>query len=392
MNRQASAPKYQQVYSALRRDIQSGRLGRGDRLPSEAELVRQFGASRITVGRAMRELQTAGLIERRAGSGTFVKSPAAAPGASGALSFGLLIPDFGETEIFEPICRGMMASPLAQEHALVWCSDSSAGNGKEQAAWSLCRQYIERRVSGVFFAPLELTTSKDDVNREIGAAFDAARIPVVLLDRTVLPYPQRGHHDLVGIDNRRAGYVITEHLLRLGLQRVAFVALPNAAATVDAREAGYREALYAHRRQADPALVHRVDPDDAGAARRLIGAAPDGVVCANDRTAARLMRTLLRMGVGVPADIRLVGIDDAEFASLLPVPLTTLRQPSRQIGDVALGAMLQRIAHPELPTRDILLHCDLIVRESCGSLVNAQSPRPHAQLPMVNAQAPAPDA
>ena len=43
--------------------------------------------------------------------------------------------------------------------------------------------------------------------------------PVVLLDRTVVPYPRRGHHDLVGIDNRRAGYVITEHLLRLGARR-----------------------------------------------------------------------------------------------------------------------------------------------------------------------------
>src|SRR5687767_11309125 len=97
---EASTPKYQQVYSALRQDIQSGRLGRGDRLPSEADLVRQFGASRITVGRAVRDLQVAGLVERRAGSGTYVKAPQSA----GAFSFGLLIPDLGETEIFEPIC------------------------------------------------------------------------------------------------------------------------------------------------------------------------------------------------------------------------------------------------------------------------------------------------
>src|SRR5215208_1030596 len=102
-NRQA--PKYQQVFSALRRDIQSGRLASGDRLPSEADLVRLFGASRITVGRAVRDLQAAGLVERRAGSGTFVRTPAKSTG----LSFGLLIPDLGETDIFEPICQGMMA-------------------------------------------------------------------------------------------------------------------------------------------------------------------------------------------------------------------------------------------------------------------------------------------
>src|SRR6185436_14099939 len=104
-------PKHRQVYRSLEREIHAGRWKEGDRLPSEADLVRQYGASRITVGRAVRDLQRAGLVQRRAGSGTFVR---AQRGAS-ALSFGLLIPDFGETEIFEPICQGMMSSPLARE-------------------------------------------------------------------------------------------------------------------------------------------------------------------------------------------------------------------------------------------------------------------------------------
>ena len=141
-------------------------------------------------------------------------------------------------------------------------------------AWQLCRQYIDRRVSGVFFAPLEMTAAKDGVNEQIAAALDAARIPVVLLDRTVVPYPQRGHHDLVGIDNRRAGYVITEHLLQRGARRLAFVAPPNAAATVDAREAGYREALYAAGAAVDPALVQRIDPEDSAAVNALMHRAP----------------------------------------------------------------------------------------------------------------------
>ena len=80
------------------------------------------------------------------------------------------------------------------------------------------------------------------------------------------------------------------------------------------------------------------------------------------------MQTLLRLGYAVPRDVRLVGIDDVEFASLLPVPLTTLRQPTRQIGDAALSAMLERVARKDLPVRDILLDCQLIVRESCGAI------------------------
>jgi GntR family transcriptional regulator, arabinose operon transcriptional repressor len=360
----AKTPKYEQICRALEGEIRSGRWRQGDRVPSEAQLVRQFGASRITVGRAVRDLQRAGLVERRPGSGTYVRT---APEAS-ALSFGLLIPDLGETDIFEPICKGMMASPLAREHALLWGSLSGTGTSKEDRAWELCRQYIDRRVSGVFFAPLELTPAKDEVNERIARALDEARIPVILLDRTVVPYPGRGHHDIVGIDNRRAGYVVTEHLLRLGSRRIAFVGVRNAAATVDAREAGYREALYAWGVPVERALSHRLDPTDAASVRALMDShRPEAIVCANDWTAARIMRTLLELGHALPRDARLVGIDDLDYASLLPVPLTTLRQPTAQIGAAALSAMLDRVSRADFPTRDILLHGSLVVRKSCGA-------------------------
>ena len=359
------SPKHRQVFAALRRQIQSGRLKPGDRLPSEADLVREFGASRITVGRAVRDLQTAGLVDRRAGSGTYVK----APHLAGSLSFGLLIPDLGETEIFEPICQGMMASPLARDHALVWGSAQGANGSREERAWNLCEQYIDRRVSGVFFAALELRPAAGDVNHRILDALDAAKIPVVLLDRPVVPYPRRTPHDLVGIDNRRAGFIVTEHLAHLRCKRIAFIASPNAAATVDAREAGYREALYAANLPVDRALILRMDPENVdGVAALMKTGQPDGIVCANDRSAARLMQALTALGFGIPRDVRIVGIDDVDYAALLPVRLTTLRQPTRQIGDAALSAMLERIERPDLPPREILLPCELIVRASCGAL------------------------
>jgi DNA-binding LacI/PurR family transcriptional regulator len=363
-------PKYQQVFEALEREIRSGQLKAGDRLPSEAELEQRFGTSRITVGRAVRDLQLAGLVDRRAGSGSYVK----ARSVPDALSFGLLIPDLGETEIFEPICQGMMASPLAQEHALLWGSLTSASASKQERAWQLCRQYIDRRVSGVFFAPLESTAGKDAVNRQIAQALDEAGIPVVLLDRTLVPYPERGVHDLVGIDNRRAGYRITEHLLRLGAQRIAFVAVERAAATVDAREAGYREALYAWNAPVERELVYRLDPTNVAAVQSVMDSTDaDAIVCANDWTAARLMHAILELGYSVPDDVRLVGIDDLDYARLLPVPLTTLRQPTREIGAAAFAAMLERISRPDTPMRDIFLHTQIVVRRSCGAPAKAGS-------------------
>jgi GntR family transcriptional regulator of arabinose operon len=368
LTKTAKSPKYRQVFDVLQREIQSGRFRTGDRLPSEAELEQTFSASRITVGRAVRDLQLAGWVERRAGSGSYVK----ARSLPDALSFGLLIPDLGETEVFEPICQGMMASPLARQHALVWGSLTNAAAPKEERAWQLCRQYIDRRVSGVFFAPLELTPGKDAVNRKIADALDDAGIPLVLLDRTVVPYPDRGVHDLVGIDNRRAGYRITEHLLQLGSRQIAFVAVENAAATVEAREAGYREALYAWNAPIRRELVHRLNPTHIASVRAMMESThPDAIVCANDWTAARLMHAILELGHAVPDEVRLVGIDDMDYASLLPVPLTTLRQPTREIGAAAFAAMLDRVSRPDVPVRDILLQTKLVVRRSCGAAVRS---------------------
>jgi len=358
--------KHARIFAALSRDIRAGRWHQGERLPSEAQLVKDFAVSRITVTRAMRDLQAAGFIERRAGSGSYIKTTRSAR----SHSFGVLIPELGETEIFDPICRGMMASPLAGQHVLLWGNTSRSGTplSKAENAWQLCRQYVGRNVSGVFFAPLEGPPAQDEINQRITRALDDARIPVVLLDRSLLPYPAPVHHDLVGIDNRRAGYIITEHLLRAGCRRLHFVALPDTASTIADREAGFREALYVWQRPIDKSSAHRLDPDEIGSVRRLMKEhRPDGIVCANDRTAGHLMHSLRRIGYSIPDDVRLVGIDDVEYAGLLPVPLTTLRQPTQQIGDAALALMLERIARPALPPRDTRLPCELIVRESCGT-------------------------
>ena len=97
---------------------------------------------------------------------------------------------------------------------------------------------------------------------------------------------------------------------------------------------------------------------------------PDAFFCANDHTAGNLMHTLLGIGQRVPEDIRIVGIDDVKYARLLPVPLTTLHQPCRDIGRIAMAVMLDRIANPDFPARDVLLNCKLVVRRSCGAHTN----------------------
>ena len=93
----------------------------------------------------------------------------------------------------------------------------------------------------------------------------------------------------------------------------------------------------------------------------------DAVLCANDHVAALLLRSLERAGVRVPEDVRMVGFDDVRFATLLSVPLTTMHQPCREIAQVALRAMLDRIDDPTVPPRGLTVTPSLVVRESCGA-------------------------
>lgn len=364
-------PKYQQIVEAIKNEILSGRYQPGQKLPSEAALGKRFGASRITVGRALRELRQAGLIQSRAGSGSYAGS--AASGEEGLL-FGLLIPNLGDTEIFGPICQGMSQAPQARKNALLWGNIASEVETKDEQTWQLCRQYIAKKVAGVFFAPLERTAASDETNHRVISALERAEIPVVLLDRCILPYPRRSRHDLVGIDHRRAGYMATEHLLKLGCRRIAFLGYTNSASTVTARIGGYRDALFMAGVSVSRDLVRNLDSDQVSEVRVVIDKLkPEAIVCANDRTAGHLMQGLIQMNYRIPQDIRIVGIDDVEYASLLPVPLTTVHQPCKEIGVAAVAAMLERVAAPDMPIRDILLDCALVVRDSCGKDTSAPS-------------------
>jgi len=235
--------------------------------------------------------------------------------------------------------------------------------------------FIRQKVAGVFFAPLELTGDKDTSNRRIARDLERAQIPVVLLDRCYMPYPERSAHDLVGVDNRRAGYKAAIHLLSLGVRRLAFLGEANAAGTVDARITGFHEAMRLYSVVPDHDPIWRGSPLDEALVRRLLHTSrPEAIVCANDLTAARLMQTLIALGVRIPEEVRIVGMDDVKYASLLPVPLTTIHQDCAGIGMVAMATMLERIEHPELPVRDVAVTTSLVIRRSCGAHLLGTAP------------------
>jgi len=367
--------KHREVSRQLLSEIAAGKYGASGRLPGEEQLVKKFGVSRTTVGRALRDLQTEGVIERRAGSGTYVRRQN--PNSPTACQLGLLIPELAAIEIFTLICGELASVARANEHTLLWGDSAQQYYGRDlspEQAVELCEHFIERRVRGVFFAPFETTVRNKEINQNLAKHLSNAGIPVVLLDRDSTPFPQRSEFDLVASDNSAGGHLVAEHLLKLGCQRLAFVARSNFPSTVETRISGVRDTLLRHQLELPPDWIRIGDPEDAKFVRSLTaGRRWDAVVCANDQTAAQLMQALEKNNVRVPRDVRVVGFDDVKYATLLSVPLTTIHQSARDIAVTAYRAMLDRIAEPTLPARTVLLSPRLVVRESCGAYLPHKS-------------------
>jgi len=280
------------------------------------------------------------------------------------------MPDLRNTEIFQVIGGEIAGLARVHNYGLIWGGsgepelDADAG---PQHAEELCHQFIERRVSGVFFAPFELVPESDEINRRLAAMLREAGIPVILIDRDFVSYPFRSDFDLVGIDNMAGGYILAEHLLKVGCRRLHFVAYPHSGPSVNARIAGVREALASSRIEPDPDWVHIGALDNKSFVHSLVtGRRPDAFICANDHTAALLLRALHQNDVSVPKDVRVVGFDDVSFAKLVSPALTTARQPCNELAVTAFYAMLERQVEPNLPPRHVMIMPQLVVRESSG--------------------------
>jgi DNA-binding LacI/PurR family transcriptional regulator len=369
--RTASGPKHRLIYGQLRAEIIAGKYGRSGRLPSESQLGERFNVSRPTAARALRDLQEQGLVERLVGSGSYVRNLPAALPAVGDRQIGLLIPGLGTLEFFEVICGELARMARVHDFNLLWGGSGHAewpSDASVDGADELCDQFIERRVSGVFFSPVRNANPKKAAGLRLAERLRQAGIAVVLLDRDVTPFHERSDFDLVGVDNFAGGYLLAQHLYKLGCRRMAFVARPFYAPTVGLRIAGAQVALLEQGQRVAQDFVRVGEPDDPKFVRSLTAKRGiDSLICANDQVAAVLMRSLDEAGVRVPHDVRVVGFDDVRYAMLLSVPLTTMHQPRRDIGVIAFRTMLDRIADPSLPARSIVLPPRLVVRESCGA-------------------------
>ncbi len=221
-----------------------------------------------------------------------------------------------------------------------------------------------------------LVIAEDIVGRKQLARL-AARVPVALIAGD----PSGVHADAVGVENRSGMESMVRHVVEQhGRTRLFYITGPEEALDAQERRAAFHDAVarYPGVTVAGSFAGHFGAVSGQLAVRQILAGPrrdmPDTIVCANDQTAIGAMRDLQAAGVRVPADVAVVGFDDMHISALLTPPLTTVRQPMRELGERACALLLRRVADPALPPRAERLPTELIVRESCGCPPNP--PRP----------------
>jgi LacI family transcriptional regulator len=174
----------------------------------------------------------------------------------------------------------------------------------------------------------------------------------------------------VDVDNVEGAYTAVSHLIRLGYERIATITGPLTAFAAQNRLDGYRQALVSRGHSLDANWIIEGDFTEAGgyfAMQQLLAYEPDAVFVASDAMALGALRAVREVGWTVPDDIALVSFDDLPQAALSNPTLTTIRQPIKRVGMLAVEALLDVIANGTTPTRRILLPTELIIRTSCGA-------------------------
>ncbi len=206
----------------------------------------------------------------------------------------------------------------------------------------------------------------DDIHHGDLSALSSSRIPLVVIDPLSVP---RRDIPSVGTTNFSGGMAATQHLLELGHRRIAHLGANSELIFSQARLHGYRAALEAAGiASRDSYVYHGRNDYQAGVTGggELLDLAepPTAIFAATDESAAGVIEAARVRGLRVPEDLSVVGFDDVPITRFLSPPLTTVRQPLREMGRVALRTAMKLVAGDRLDSHHVQLATELVVRNS----------------------------
>ncbi len=344
-------PLYRDVIGDIMRHIDAGTLAPGERLGTLAELCVRYGVSQMTVRTALRELATVGYIESRRRGGIFVRERRQVPENGNVLGF---VATRVEDPFFQEILAGARGAAEADNLTLI-VTDSE----NDPVAETLAIRRLASEVGGLIIAP--------NIHQPNYAAYLPLlekSITFVFIDR----YVEKLAVPVIATDNEYGGYIATSHILDCGVERV-FMLNEHGTSSSQERLRGFRRALAERGIAFDPADVYICQASSVSARAQtatILASRPAGrigIFCITESLAAGCYDALGAAGLRMPDDVVVVGYDDARAGTMSP-PLSTVRQPLRELGATAVRVLVDSIRNGADRTRSVRLIPELVVRRS----------------------------
>ena len=352
---------YAEIAAKLCAEIRAGKYAALRSFPSLTKIMQRFGVTRVTAMRSVDELKRLGVVAAVPKSGIVVKRNV-------SRKIGLIVPGVAVTDFFKPVVSEI--NRLAKESGYelhfgeVW---SDVREERIAQVRELAAEFINGNFAGIIYEPLAGPVG-NEINAHILELFDKKKIPVVLLDCDIVPFPDRSHYDVVGVNDLEAGARIAKHLMDVGARRIHFLICELFPTTFANRLAGAESTLkLAGMKLPKGGNVLYAEADDLKALKKYLKKQtrrPDAFICSNDAIAAVFKQTLEKAGLRVPEDVMLTGFADLQVASLMSPPLTTVRQNREQMAEAAFRRLMERIDNPSLPPCDLFLPAPLVTRGS----------------------------
>lgn len=270
---------------------------------------------------------------------------------------GFLTNEVATTHYAVDIIRGAQDAASEHDNVLLVLNPEKTPQATEAAVEFL----LERQVRGIIYAAF--------FHRAVDLPENIRQVPTVLANCYV-----RDHSLPAAVpDEYLGGYQATRRLLEAGHQRIAFLnVIPPAVDAQRGRLAGYKKALADFAVPYDPALVARAENDSHAnyeTTKHFLSLPdpPTGFFFGNDRTALGGYPAIIEKGLRIPDDVGVVGFDNqADIASNLMPPLTTLQLPHYEMGYWACNYLLQD--DNANTSTQATLECPIIERSSVGAL------------------------
>lgn len=328
--------KYERIVSWVQTEIENGALSRGDKLPSENELMERFRVSRQTVRRAMEELTEKGVVEGRRGSGTYVTVNTRRYAAGKEIRIAVML-TYVDTYIFPSIIKGI-ESVLSSEGCTLQIAMTDNAVEKERM---LLKEFIHTQsVDGIIAETVK--SALPNPNMELYREIENMGIPVLFVNS----YYKELDIPHISMDDRKAGYLAAKHLAECGHTRIGGIFKADDGQG-HLRYAGYTDALMEQDQVIwiDSEELRTMGEESAKFLKRLKGCT--ACVCYNDETAYKIVEIFRKAGHRVPEDLSVVGIDNSGLAKFCPVPLTSVENPVEKLGRTAAERMTWKIFRNE---------------------------------------------